>query len=514
MFSKLCFLSNSREKIMPDLSLISDAFLNALSFENLTITFCATLLGVVIGMMPGLTATMGLALLTTLTFQMESGPAITALLGMYVGSIYGGSRTAIILNMPGTPASAATTLDGYPLSRQSRAREALGLATIGSLLGTLVGVLLLVFTAPILASYALKFGSYEFFWLALFGVVISGRLTSTSDPMKGWVAGFLGLILAMVGQEQVYAYARYSYGYQDLAGGISLIPAMVGAFGFAEILSSISDRKTPEIAENKGRVLPPMSDIVRYSPTIARSGFAGTLMGLIPGVGEDIGAWVSYAIAKRFSREKELFGKGSKEGLIAAETGNSAAVPGAIIPVLTLGIPGSAPSAVLLAAMVIHGVQPGPLIMIQSPDMVYGVVAAIVLAAIAMTLFGILLTTPLLMVLKIPRERLLPIIFVLCVVGAFAIASREFDVWVMLAFGAVGLVLRQMDYPMAPLILGLVLGDILDKSLRRGLILSEGALEPFFLRPISGVLAAATILSVFILIIVGLKAMWVRKIAK
>ncbi|MEP3333208.1 tripartite tricarboxylate transporter permease [Sedimentitalea sp.] len=498
---------------MTNLSYLADAFLSALSLQYIFITLWATLLGVVIGMMPGLTATMGLALLTTLTFQMESGPAITALLGMYVGSIYGGSRSAIILNMPGTPASAATTLDGHPLARQSRASEALGLATIGSMVGTLLGVLLLAMTAPVLASYALKFGSYEYFWLALFGVVISGRLTAATDPLKGWIAGCLGLIVAMIGQEQVFAYARYSFGVRDLTGGISLIPAMVGAFGFVEILSNISNRATPELSEAKGRVLPGLKDMKRYSPTMARSGIAGTLMGLIPGVGEDIGAWVSYAIAKRFSREKHLFGKGSKDGLLAAETGNSAAVPGAIIPVLTLGIPGSAPSAVLLAAIIIHGVRPGPLIMIQSPDVVYGVVAAIVFSALAITLYGVLLTKPLLLVLRIPRERLLPAIFVLCVVGSFAIAARPFDVWVMLVFGVVGLVLKQMDYPMAPLVLGLVLGDILDKSLRRGLILSEGSLEPFFLRPVSGALAIATLVVLLAMLVPLAVRIW-RKIGR
>ena len=498
---------------MPELTPILAAFSNALSPEFLTITLWSTVLGIVIGMLPGLTATMGLALLTTLTFQMESFQAITALLGLYVGAIYGGSRTAIILNMPGTPASAATSLDGYPLARQARAREALGLATIGSFFGTMVGVVLLLFTAPILADYALGFGSYEFFWLALFGVVISGRLTALDDPLKGWIAGFLGLIFAMIGQEQVFAYARFSFGIQDLTGGISLIPAMVGAFGLVEILSSISDSRTPEISQNKGRLFPRAGEIFRNAGTMGRSGIAGTLMGLIPGVGEDIGAWVSYAMAKRLSRAKELFGKGSTEGLIAAETGNSAAVPGAIIPVLTLAIPGSAPSAVLLAALIIHGVQPGPLIMISSADMVYGVVAAIVLAALVMTVAGVLLTTPLLAVLRIPRERLLPVIFVLCTVGAFAIAARPFDVWTMLAFGVLGFVLKQMNYPMAPLVLGLVLGDLLDKSLRRGLILSEGSLEPFFTRPISAVLAGATLLSLLLLFVPAVRAL-VRRTPK
>ncbi len=490
---------------MSDFLSILSALGQALTFSQIAVTLWATLLGVIIGMMPGLTATMGLALLTTLTFQMESDLAITALLSMYVGSIYGGSRTAIILNMPGTPASAATTLDGYSLARKSRAREALGLATVGSLLGTLAGVILLAFLAPVLASYSLKFGSYEFFWLALFGVVISGRLTSLGDPLKGWIAGFLGLAIAMIGQEQVFAYPRFSFGLQDLTGGISLIPAMVGAFGFSEILTSISQRRTVRIAANEGRMLPKARDIFRYLPTIGRSGVAGTVIGVIPGVGEDIGAWVSYAIAKRFSRNKDEFGKGSKEGLIAAETGNSAAVPGSIIPVLTLAIPGSAPSAVLLAAIIIHGIRPGPLIMIQNPGFVYEVVIVLSLAAIAITIYGILMTGPLLMVLKIPRERLMPIVFVLCVVGSFAIASRVFDIWTMLAFGVVGFVLRQLKFPMAPLVLGLVLGTILDKSLRRGLILSDGSLEPFFTRPISAVLAVATCLSFALAIYSGIK---------
>lgn len=476
---------------------MTDQLVNALvamlAPSQLFIIFWATLLGIVIGMLPGLTATMGLALLTTLTFSMDPQPAITALLCMYVGSIYGGSRSAIILNMPGTPASAASTLDGYPLARQSRAREALGLATFGSFFGTLVGVAFLLLLAPVLASYALKFGAYEFFWLAAFGIVISGRLTAMDDPLKGWIAGLLGLIVAMIGQEQVFAYPRFSFGMTDLTGGINLIPAMVGAFGFSEILSSIAPPKAPSIAENKGRVLPPAKELLRFLPNVGRSGIAGTAMGVIPGVGEDIGAWVSYAVAKRFSKAREMFGKGSREGLVASETGNSAAVPGAIIPVLTLAIPGSAPSAVLLAAMIIHGVQPGPLIMFQNPTFVYEVSVALTFAAIAIFVFGMVLTGPLLLVLRVPRERLLPIIFVLCAVGSFAIAGRVFDVWVMFAFGLVGYILRQMNYPMAPLVLGLVLGTLLDKTLRRGLILSEGSLEPFFTRPISAVLAACTL---------------------
>jgi putative tricarboxylic transport membrane protein len=231
-----------------------------------------------------------------------------------------------------------------------------------------------------------------------------------------------------------------------------------------------------------------------YKRTIARSGIIGTIVGIIPGVGEDIGAWISYAAARRASKERDEFGKGSREGLIAAETGNNAAIPGALIPALTLAVPGSAPAAVLLAAMLIHGIRPGPMIMIESPAFVFQVVWMVVLATVAMGIFGLLLTRPLLTILRIPRERLMPIVFVLCVIGPYAITQRLFDVYVMVFFGILGFILREMKYPMAPLVLGIILGDILDKNLRRALVLSDGDLTPFFMRPISAVLWITTLL--------------------
>jgi putative tricarboxylic transport membrane protein len=374
----------------------------------------------------------------------------------------------------------------------------MAVATSGSVLGSLIGMLCLALFAPVLAEFALKFGAFEFFWLAVFGIIISGQLTALDDPLKGWIAGFLGLLVAMVGQEGIHAYARFSYGSTDLAGGIGLLPALVGAFGFAEILAVMKQDAYEVVRGKMASVLPKLSDIWRYKRTIGRSGLIGTLMGLIPGVGEDMGAWVSYAAARRASREQQLFGKGSVEGLMAAETGNNAAVPGALIPVLTLAVPGSAPAAVLLAAMIIHGVRPGPLIMIEFPGFVFEVVAMVFLATIAILIFGLLLTRPLLLVLQVARERLMPVIFVLCTVGAFAIASRVFDVWVMLAFGILGFVLRELKYPIAPLVLGIVLGDILDKSLRRGLVLSDGDLTPFFTRPISAILWITALITILL----------------
>lgn len=456
----------------------------------------ATLLGMAVGAMPGLTATLGVALMTTLTFRMAPGDAILILICTYVGAIYGGSRTAILLNIPGTPANAASTLDGFPLARQGRASEALGTATVGSFFGSLLGMVLLVLIAPQLAEVGLMFQSFEFVWLAIFGVVISGRLTAMDDPIKGWIAGFLGLLLAQVGQEGIHAYARFSYGSTNLAGGLGLLPALVGAFGFAEILSVMKQLNYETVRETGRRILPPIGEILRRWRTILRSGGLGTMMGISPGVGEDMGAWVSYAGARRASRTPETFGTGNPEGLLAAETGNSAAVPGAIIPVLTLAVPGSAPAAVLLAAMFIHGVRPGPMIMIEFPVFVFEVAAMLFWASLAILVLGLALTKPMLYVLRVPRSYLMPLVFVLCVIGSFAIASRVFDIWVMLGFGLLGFALREMNYPMAPLVLGIVLGDLLDKNFRRAMVLSDGSLEPLFTRPISAVLALVTLLVV------------------
>ena len=460
--------------------------------------FWATLLGIVVGMMPGLTATLGVALMTTLTFHMDADRAILILICLYVGAIYGGSRSAILLNIPGTPANAATALDGYPLARAGRAGSAMAIATTGSFVGGLIGMLALAVVAPALAEFALSFGAYEFFWLSVFGVLIAGQLTALDDPIKGWIAGLLGLFVAMIGQEGIHAVPRFAYGSTDLAGGIGLLPAMVGAFGFAEILTVMRHRAYTVVRGATDSVWSGIKQAVRYRVTAVRSGLIGTFMGLAPGVGEDMGAWASYAAARQASRDKARFGKGSVEGLVAAETGNNAAVPGALIPVLTLAVPGSAPAAVLLAAMIIHGIRPGPLIMIEFPDFVYSVVAMVFLATCAMAVLGLLLTRPLLLVLRVTRERLMPIIFVLCTVGAFAIASRVFDVWVMVLFGVLGFILREMKYPMAPLILGIVLGDLMDKNLRRGLVLSDGDLTPFFTRPISVALWGSALLFVLL----------------
>jgi putative tricarboxylic transport membrane protein len=471
------------------LILFGQSIANFAAPTTIGLALLASLVGVVMGALPGLTATMSLALVTTLTIKLPPSQALLILICTYVGSIYGGSRSAILLNIPGTPASAASCLDGYALARQGMAGRAMGIATTGSVMGTLIGMFFLATLTPVLGGLALKFGAYEFFWLALFGVIIAGTLTG-DDPLKGWIAGIAGLFVATIGQEPQYGYERFAWGVRDLAGGIQLVPALVGAFGFAELLTNMRARQAPVTISAFDTVIPKLRDVLRYWRTILRSGLIGTGVGVVPGVGEDVAAWSSYAAAKRASKEKEKFGKGSVEGLMAAETGDNACVPGAMIPVLTLAIPGSAPAAVLMAAMIIHGVKPGPLIMVENPSFVYDVVAMMLFATLGILLYGLVLTKALVQVLRVPQHLIVPIIFVLCAVGSFAIAGRLFDVYVMLAFGLIGFALRHHGYPMAPLVLGIVLGDLLEKNLRRALILSDGELTPFFTRPIAGAVAA------------------------
>ncbi len=455
--------------------------------------FWATGFGIIVGMLPGLTATMGVALLTGLTFRFMPDQAITILIATYVGAIYGGSRSAILLNIPGTPANAATCLDGNPLARRGEAGIAMGLATISSAIGTTIGLVCLAVVSPILGAIALKFGSWEFFVLSIFGVVICGNLTAPKDPLKGWIAGVFGLLLSQVGQDPIQAFPRFTMGTLQLMGGLSLIPVLVGAYGVGEIVGIMKDPAEYTVHTQVTRVLPRLADIARYWKTVVRSGIIGVLVGAVPGVGEDTAAWISYDFAKRGSKKPEEFGNGSYEGLIAAETANNACVGGAVIPVLTLAVPGSAPAAVLLAAMWIHGIRPGPLLPIEQPMFISTVTAMFFLAMIAMTVLGLLLVRPLVRVLQVPRTLLMPIIFVLCAIGSFAINGRLFDVYLMLVFGIIGYYMRENNFPAAPLVLGFILGPMADDNLRRALVITGGDPSPFVTRPICIVLWLLTL---------------------
>jgi putative tricarboxylic transport membrane protein len=457
--------------------------------------FWSTFLGMIIGMLPGLTATMGIALLTGLTFGMEPRMAIIILICVYVGAITGGSRSAILLNIPGTPANAAACLDGFPLAQRGEGGQAIGLAATASFIGTVFGLFCMAFFTPFLGKIALEFYSYEFFWLAIFGVIVCGNLTAPTDPLKGWIAGFFGLLVSLVGMEGITAYSRFSFGFEQMRGGFALIPVLVGMYGIAEVLGGMRETILPKVRSKVGRIIPRIRDLLDHYRHILRSGVIGVIVGAIPGVGEDVASWVSYDFAKRASKKPEMFGKGSLEGLIAAETGDNACIGGAIIPVLSLAVPGSAPAAVLLAAMWLHGVRPGPLLMLEFPNYIWEVTAMMIMASFASLVVSLSFVRAQVKILLVPRFILMPIIFVLCVIGSYAINVRVFDIWVMMAFGVIGYVMRKYNYPAAPLVLGVILGDMADVNLRRALIRAEGDITPFFTRPISLILVILIILT-------------------
>ena len=459
--------------------------LNLLASPEAAVTIVLSVFfGIVVGMLPGLTATMAVALLTGLTYKTSPDMAILSLIGVYVGAISGGCQSAILLNIPGTPASAATAQDGYPMGQQGKGGLAIFLATSASALGTLGSVVFLLFLTPLLTSFALKFGSWEFFLLAVFGIMICGQLASGGDPLKGWIAGILGLLASLVGLDGLHGVPRFSFDNIDLMAGFSLIPIMIGLFGFPEIVAAFK-KKTAVIGELQSiNYREGVRILLRNWETIIRSTFIGVMVGIIPGVGEDVGGWLSYWAARMRSKVRDLFGKGNPEGVIAAESGNNACIGGAIIPILSLAVPGSAPAAVLMAAFWLHGLRPGPLMMTETPGFLYTVATYLVAASFIMWALGLLISRFTVKILQVSPQLLMPVVFLFCVVGSYVINDRIFDVWVMFAFGFVGLFLSHMKFPSAPFLLGVILGPMADTNLRRALTLSDGSIVPFFTRPI------------------------------
>ena len=462
----------------------------------------STSLGIIIGALPGLTATMGVALLTGLTYGMPTRFAIPILLSIYVGAIYGGSISAILINIPGTAASAATALDGYPLARKGEGIKALYITRIASFLGTIFGMLCLLNFAPPLSRLGERhFASPEFFLLAIFGIVICGSLTSTDKPIKGWIAGFLGLMISFIGTEEIYGYPRYTFGFADLLSGIPFIPAMIGVFGIPQILNTLKDPnaefKIMEAGKLRLKDMQIFAVIRKNIFTILRSGLIGVGVGSIPGVGEDIASWLSYDRAKKASKKPEEFGNGSYEGIIASETGNNACIGGSIIPLLSLGVPGSPPAAVLLGALFLHGVRPGPMLAFENPTFSYTMTAILMYCAFALLICGFVLSGFMAKVLEVKPAILMPIVGALSIIGSYAIGIRIFDVKVMVVFGILGYFLVEMGYPPAPLILGTILGPIADANFRRTLLTSDGSLVPFITRPVSLVFVILIAWSIF-----------------
>jgi putative tricarboxylic transport membrane protein len=465
--------------------------------SQMLLLFGCTFLGIIFGALPGLTATLGVALLTTITYGMSLEAAMVALMAIYVGAVYGGSFASIMINIPGTAAAAATALEGYPLSKQGRAGEALGLTTTASAIGTMVGMIFVVLFTPLIAKLAMQFTSFEFFLLAFFGILISGSISCPDTVQKGWIAGFFGLFLAMVGRDPLQVYPRYTMGLMQLESGIEIVPVLIGAFGIPQIIQVLT-KPQDEVAPAKiEKVLPSWGTIGKNLKHIVKSALIGVGIGAVPGIGEDIAAWVSYGSAKKSSKTPEKFGNGSEEGIIASEVANNACIGGAMIPLLSMGIPGSPPAAMLLGAILLHGVAPGPMLSIEKPGFIVEVSAILLLASFAMWIIGILMAKQVVKLLKVPSAMFMPIVAVLCLIGSYALGLKVFNLYLMIPMGIITYFLTNQGYPVPPLVIGVILGSMADANLRRGLMVSQGSLSPFFTRPVALILLLV-IVSTFI----------------
>lgn len=464
--------------------------------QNLLLLFGAVLMGIMFGAMPGLTATLGVALLTTLTYGMDTSTAMIALMAIYVGGVYGGSYSAILINIPGTAAAAATAMDGYPLACKGEGGKTIGLTTTSSAIGTMIGMLFVVSLSPLISHFALQFTSFEFFLLALFGIIISGTLTSPDLVVKGWISGFLGLFLACVGRDRLQFFPRYTFGIPELDSGVEVVPVLIGAFGIPQIIQVLKDGYCMGECKAVHKILPGFTVIIRNIVNIVRSALIGVGIGAVPGIGEDIAGWVSYGTAKNASKHPEKFGTGVPEAVVATETANNACIGGAMIPLLNLGIPGSPPAAMLLGALMLHGVNPGPMISFEHPTFILEITAILLLASVAMWVCGMLLSKQVVKVLRIPPSLFMPLIGLLCIIGSYALGMNIFNLYLMLPVGIVAYFLSEMGYPIAPLVIGVILGPMADQNLRRALMVSQGSFEPIFQRPVSLILFLVIVLTI------------------
>jgi len=449
-----------------------------------------TFIGIVFGALPGLGTPMALAVFTPLTYSLGAVKAMVFLLGLYGGCVSGGSMSAILLNIPGTPSSMATGIDGYPLTKQGRAGEAIGIAAIASASGGILGALVLSFLAPVIAGLALSFSAQEYVALTVLTLCLIGQISGDS-LLLGLLSGTIGLLLAMAGTDVTTAYPRFTFGSDFLMEGVPLVALIVGIFGIGEVLERTrlgAGSASEAVAHKLQSILPKLSVLARLLKTVVRSSFIGVFIGATPAAGASIASVIAYGQEKRFSKKPETFGKGAIEGVAAAEAANNSSVGGALIPMLTLGIPGDPMGPILMGALMLHGLAPGPLLFQENPEIVSVVFLSMLLGAIALGVMGVSLARVFSRVIQVPPSLLLPSIVVLCVVGTYAMRHAIFDVGFMLTIGLVSYGLRRVRIPLPPLVLGFILGPLLESNMRRALLISDGDWSTFIFRPISGVI--------------------------
>ena len=442
-------------------------------------------LGISVGAIPGLSGSMLIALTVPLTFYMDSNLALVLLVSMYVGAISGGLITATLLRMPGTPASVVTTFDGYPMAKSGRPDRAVGVGIMASFVGGLISWVFLVTLSPPLAKFALKFGPFEFFALVMMALVMIAAVGEGS-LLKGFISGIMGLLTGCPGQDVVSGTLRITFGFEEMMDGFSLIPVLIGMFGLSQL---INDLVNVEQTLDKFKVsirgmFLTLSDIKNQIVNLVRSSCIGTWVGILPGIGANIGSLLAYSAAKSASKQPAKFGTGCEEGIVASEAANNATIGGALVPLVTLGIPGSLVDAILLGALILHDLSPGPLLFRENPVLVYNIMNTSLIANFIMLVFMLGASILVARLVEIPKAFLVPTILVFCVLGTFAVNNRLFDVWVMLSFGLLGFLLEKASIPLGPFVIGLILGPLAEKNLRSGLMMSDGSLMPLVDRPL------------------------------
>ncbi len=482
---------------MQALAYLADVF----TLANLSAIGIGVVAGLVIGGLPGLTANLGVALLLPVTFSMDVTAALLMLMSLYTAAIYGGSFPAILLHTPGTSASAATAIDGFVLTQRGEFNKALRVATFSSVMGGVASALALLLIAPPLSLLSLRFGPAEYFMLAVFGLTIIGTLSS-GNMVKGLLAGTIGLAISTVGLDQDTGFPRYDFGFTALQSGFNFVPVVIGLFSVSQALlmcesAQATVQRVQLSATERWRFLPTWVEIKAIRTTVARSSLIGVFVGVLPGAGADIGSWVSYNEARRFARDKSAFGNGSILGISASETANNAVTGSSLVPLLTLGIPGSATAAILLGALIVHGLVPGRTLFTEKASVTYTVIYGFLLANIVMGVIGMSLGRYMALITRLPNAVLIPIILMLSVVGAYSLGNNMFDVYTMLAAGVLGYLMRKTGFSPAPLILGLILGPIAETGFRQSVTLSGGNVVGFILaQPIALVLTVLTVVSI------------------
>lgn len=503
---------------MSVLQLIGTGFATVLTPTGIFLMFIGVAVGIVFGALPGLSATMAIALFLPVTYAMASSDAMTLLMALFIGAISGGLISAILLHIPGTPSSVATCFDGHPMVKKGQAAKALGIGVVFSFLGTVFSTILLMFIAPQIARVAINFGSYEFFSIAIFSLTMIATLSS-GNMVKGVLAGVVGFIFSTVGTDSIEGSARFTFGLTDLKSGFDMLAVMVGLFAVGEIIAAA---QTSRHSKEELMAQPSMKGIKGFGFTMkeffgqgfnaVRSALIGMGIGILPGIGGGTSNVLAYTVAKNYDKHPEEFGTGRIDGLVASETANNATIGGAMVPLLTLGIPGDTTTAMLLGALTLHGLTPGPLLFQNQAEIVYGIFAAMLLCSVIMLFMEFFGLRVFVKLLSIPKYILLPCVFVLCVIGAYALKNNMSQVYACLIFGAIGFAFKKFDVPTTPFILGFILGPLAEVNYRRGMIRTKGDFLPFLTSPISAVFLA---IAVLVLVMYALKPLRAkRKAAK